>query len=949
MIDTDRNLLFGVLALQGDLIDAGQFAEACTSWAARKDRTLASVLTERGWMLESDVQVVERLLERKLAKHAGSAQRGLADVAAHDARVQASIAGIRDTMDDADVRKTLAGLSHTDGNTTEDIAPLGKAVERRDRYTLTTLHATGGLGRIWLARDTQLDREVALKELRPKQGDNATALRRFLQEAQITGQLDHPGVVPVYELSYGDGNVVPGGRPYYTMRFIHGRTLSQAVADYHGKRALGQGGRLDLVELLQAFVGVCNTVAFAHERGVIHRDLKGSNIVLGEFGEVILLDWGLAKLVDRAAGDESAPDPDATVTWRGRELPEETRLTGASQALGTPGYMAPEQADRRLDRIGKATDVYGLGAILYEILTGRPPFEGSSIAEVLRKVRDEPAAPPRQSWKEVPRALEAICLKALAKDPAERFGSVADLAGDVRRWLANEPVSAYREPWTVRGQRWASRNRTLVAAGAAAVVVATLAMAAVLANQRQANIQLEAALQRETAARAAEEAAGKSAQKRFELARTAVESFYTGAGEDVILKRPELRGLRERLLRAALSFYQKLYDDLAENQRTGTAGNPAPAELMARAVARLGEIQEQIGATEEAMATLLRAEQLYQAAPKGSVPTATSAQLRLRISSLQMRMGRPADALRSVEQVLAILGEPDPDKEISLILHDIALFHLGVSQLGAGRADLAVQSLERCRPHMEARAAKYHNTANAWGELAMCYQYLGYAYGETGRLEDALDCHRKELEGQKNYRITGSVSEGDPKGRLAECYIDVGHDLTELGKLPDARQHLEDGLKILDEQFRERSVDVYVQSDLARSHLEMARNLLKANNRADAEQHARRASELLDKLESLSIGDRYRRAELAALRIAIVAPGRPEPQLTPAEQSQRKELAILAIASLREAVAAGYRGAHYLKIDSAMEPLRSIPEFQELVRSLESRVRSEAGQSAPGG
>ena len=142
-----------------------------------------------------------------------------------------------------------------------------------------------------------MDREVALKELRPDRSDNDALRRRFFQEAQITGQLDHPGIVPVYELARGETSA-DAGAPYYTMRFVRGRTLSDAVDGYHRERAAGKASRSELLALIQAFVGVCNTVAFAHSRNVIHRDLKGANIVLGEFGEVILLDWGLAKIVD---------------------------------------------------------------------------------------------------------------------------------------------------------------------------------------------------------------------------------------------------------------------------------------------------------------------------------------------------------------------------------------------------------------------------------------------------------------------------------------------------------------------------------------------------------------------------------------------------------------------------------------------------------------------------
>jgi serine/threonine-protein kinase len=162
--------------------------------------------------------------------------------------------------------------------------------EARERYTLTQLHAKGGIGRVWLARDGALGRQIALKELRPDQADNQVVCSRFLYEAKITAQLEHPGIVPVYELGAGTS-------PYYTMRFVRGRTLGEAIRAYHKKRAAGAADPVGLVELLTAFVGVCHAVAYAHSRGVIHRDLKGQNVVLGDYGEVIVLDWGLAKRV----------------------------------------------------------------------------------------------------------------------------------------------------------------------------------------------------------------------------------------------------------------------------------------------------------------------------------------------------------------------------------------------------------------------------------------------------------------------------------------------------------------------------------------------------------------------------------------------------------------------------------------------------------------------------
>ena len=211
---------------------------------------------------------------------------------------------------------------------------------------------------------------MALKELRPERSDDRGFADRFLHEAQITGQLEHPGIVPVYELTRRPED----GQPFYTMRFIRGRTLTDAIRAYHDKRAAGRAEPLERVALLNAFVATCNAVAYAHSRGVIHRDLKGQNVVLGDFGEVVVLDWGLAKVLGRA--DDSAGA--APVVLAAEAGPGHT-VQG--QVLGTPAYMAPEQAEGRTDRIDRRTDVYGLGAILYEMLTGRPPFAGAEVAD----------------------------------------------------------------------------------------------------------------------------------------------------------------------------------------------------------------------------------------------------------------------------------------------------------------------------------------------------------------------------------------------------------------------------------------------------------------------------------------------------------------------------------------------------------------------------------------
>jgi WD40 repeat protein/tRNA A-37 threonylcarbamoyl transferase component Bud32 len=324
------------------------------------------------------------------------------------------------------------------------------------RYVLRGPHAEGGIGRVWLAYDSELDRDVALKVLRPERIGDPALTARFLHEARITGRLQHPGVVPVYELAPGaaadDDDDQP---PFYTMRLVSGRTLTEAIREYHSRPA-GHRSAVERATLLNAFVSVCQTVAYAHARGIVHRDLKPENVALGDFGEVVVLDWGFAK--ETRNHSESSSDETAATEFAPRSTPPTASVVG--QVLGTPAYMAPEQAAG--GPTDERTDVYGLGAILYELLTGRPPYPGEASDEVVRRVRHSP--PPRPgAIAPVPPALEAICLQALSRDPAARYQSAAEVAREVQHWLADEPVAAYPEPFAGRVLRWVRRRPAFAA------------------------------------------------------------------------------------------------------------------------------------------------------------------------------------------------------------------------------------------------------------------------------------------------------------------------------------------------------------------------------------------------------------------------------------------------------------------------------------------------------
>jgi len=393
-------------------------------------------------------------------------------------------------------------------------APADCAAAHDARYEVVGLHAAGGIGRVWQVRDCTLGRSLALKDLHPDKARQRALRARFLREAQITGQLQHPGIVPVYELVSG-ANGVEGdlSADFYTMRLIRGRTLNEAARNYHLRLASGNASAVERNALLNAFVSACNTVAYAHARGVIHRDLKGANIVLGDFGEVVVLDWGFAKVQDRWDGAPLADDDtqDSTSIMSIRGDGGDASLPG--QVMGTPAYMAPEQAAGRLEDIDERTDVFGLGAILFEVLTGRPPFTGADAAEVLRKVRTESPPQPTDVRTRVPRALEAICTRAMAREPRNRYATVTELARDVQHWLADEPVQAYPEPWTARLGRWSRRHQPVVAGVGALIGTAVIAIAAgvvMLGEERARVVAVKLEAERKQAAADAANAYFKS-------------------------------------------------------------------------------------------------------------------------------------------------------------------------------------------------------------------------------------------------------------------------------------------------------------------------------------------------------------------------------------------------------------------------------------------------------
>ena len=246
-----------------------------------------------------------------------------------------------------------------------------------------------------------------MKEIRPDREASVTANKRFAKEAQITSQLEHPNIVPVYELSGGSES----SRSFYTMRFVRGDTFRDAIDAYHRHRREGQATGLELRELLSSFIAICNAIGYAHSRGVLHRDLKPSNVMVGSFGEVVVLDWGLAKMIDQPDDDDDEHLLDSGPISVTDDVGVDATMQGA--VLGTLPYMAPEQAAGRIDKIDTRTDIYGLGAILFAILTGDHPHRGTSTREVRSQILNEPTPRVLAENSKIHPVLDAICALSL--------------------------------------------------------------------------------------------------------------------------------------------------------------------------------------------------------------------------------------------------------------------------------------------------------------------------------------------------------------------------------------------------------------------------------------------------------------------------------------------------------------------------------------------------------
>jgi tetratricopeptide (TPR) repeat protein/tRNA A-37 threonylcarbamoyl transferase component Bud32 len=511
----------------------------------------------------------------------------------------------------------------------------------------------GGMGVVYRARQKGLKRLVALKVIRMRELVSADEARRFRAEAEMAAALDHPHVVPVHEVSEHEGQL------FYSMRLMEGGSLAAQLERF----------RDDPHAAARLVATVARGVHHAHQRGILHRDLKPANILLDTEGQPHVSDFGLAKRVE-----------------------SDGSLTQTGAIVGTPQYMAPEQTQGQKGAVTTATDVYGLGAVLYALLTGKAPFRGDTVLETLEQVREREPASPRRSNAKVDRDLETICLKCLAKDPGRRYGSAEALAEDLERWLNGEPIQARRVGTGERIRKWVRRRPALAALAA----VSALASLALVSGLLWHDARMKAA---------AEEARQERdiADEERRWARQAVDDMYTEVAEKWLARQPHLTPLERQLLEKAERYYQHAAEQ--------TGSDPEVRRQAAKARSRLG--------------------------------------------ALQFRLNRPDDAAESLRTAIVALEQLRADfPEEADFRYELGLSQerLGQALSLAGRAREAEEALQQGIGLLEELAAAFPERAEYRVQLAETQEKLAGVLERLGQGNAAEKMYQQAIEAQQNLR-----------------------------------------------------------------------------------------------------------------------------------------------------------------------------------------------------
>jgi serine/threonine-protein kinase len=811
--------------------------------------------------------------------------------------------------------------------------PAAFPVSVGDDYEILGELGRGGMGVVYRARQVRLKRLVALKMILAGVHADPQTLARFRSEAEAVARLKHPNIVQIYEVGEREGC------PFFSLEYLDGGSLAIKL----------RGTPLTAREAAQLMQTLANAVHYAHQNGLVHRDLKPANILLTAEGTPKISDFGLAKQVDSDAGQ-----------------------TRTGQILGTPSYMAPEQASGDVRRIGPACDIYALGAILYELLTGRPPFRAPTVLETLEQVRSRDPVPPRQLQPSTPRDLETICLKCLQREPHKRFASAEELAEDLRRFLAGEPIRARPVSSWERAWKWIRRRPALAALSA----LSAFCLLALLLTSLAYNDRLQAALaQAQTHQKEAQQNAAE-AEENFQTAQQVVDKFFTQVSEKKLRDVPGFQPTRQDLLKSALDYYQEFA------RRHGTDAK-LQAEV-ARTLFRVAVIEWDLGHADRALAANHRALEILEPLLKEQPTDRGLRREQAKNSGLigfihwyeedGERKAYPWYE-KAIPIFAGLLAEEPGDRETRRFLantyDNVGLMHSVISKQQAD------DYLRKSWEHRQELVRQQPGEPDYQYLLAGSWNNLGQYNADPNH--SMMECYNKAAE------ILQELVRANPRvftyrKALGMILSNIGDQLLKQKKTQQALLALRKGWDVLEPLARENPDVPEFQHTLADNCTNLANALKQAGQREEALLVYQRGQEAIEKLarehpenayfaqtlgilygnkgDALSLLGRHREA-LAAYGAArkwqwdadslytvaeqaasgIVRVGKKEAQPSPEEHRLRDEYAREAVAALEKAVDKGFTKADAVEADELFNPLRMRRDFHDVMQKLTTKAK----------
>jgi tetratricopeptide (TPR) repeat protein/tRNA A-37 threonylcarbamoyl transferase component Bud32 len=941
---------------EGNAFSPGELRERYPDLEPELGNMLAEIVTQVGIKPSGDIAGAETVAGSSRSSPDADSD---ATVARSASSIPPSPGGSNPTIADATVaRETMTSVAG-DAPTAPDASQQpGRSAGLRVRYigdyeTIAVL-GQGGMGVVYKARQITLNRLVALKMIRNAEFANDDQVRRFQNEAEAVATLDHPGIVPIYEVgTYED-------QRYFSMKLIEGDGLEKKLGD------LSKDPRA----AARVVAEVADAVNHAHQRGILHRDLKPANILLDNQGHAHVTDFGLAKRIEADAG-----------------------LTVSGAIMGTPSYMAPEQAAGQTSLVTTASDVYGLGAILYAVLTGRAPFASDSVMNTLDQVRNRPPQPPARLNARVPADLELICLKCLEKEPQHRYVGAQALRDDLNRWLHGEPIAARPVGPMQRLRMWAKRKPALAGVSAALIVAMIAGMVGVtwqwreaVSQRNQAREARDDAVRQEQAARAAEAAAAAArdralaSEDKAVAARAQAEQNAQIAGiqatlalntiQDLItrvrtgLEAPGLYELKAALLDSAL----KRIDSVAGVYEKSTSKEATTAA----ALMELGKIYRQLGQTEKAfkayqqLLTITKervkikkfsdpsrqnlantylelalcseelnrdmnaalnynrdAVKLYEDIDKKpklddfpidrKIVRAGLAEAYTRVGVTQYRIGELRAALENYRKAYNLRRTlADENKDSPRFKQDLSYSMMALAETSFRLGDRAAAEdfYSQVLDQREAMVRLKPNDLAALKELGDVYYMIGEFRFRTGDLTAA----RRNLEKSRDWRkdLVGR----EPRNVLYSR--DLGVALYRLGNLADVEKKPSEAKRMYEASLTIREELARISENNDRRQTELMLALAHTGQTA-------RASELADRFSSGPNLDREQRIYLAACYAQVA-------RSTPPEKAEQVQTALVkSVESVRLAVRDGFQDRVYLETEPDLEPIRNRDDFKQIV------------------